>query len=163
MSDEVVVDSVVVDVPVVSREPSVFCDDEVTHEISVDIYFDPTQKNSIVAVRRSDSTEVPELKKKTEVFTFSQPKYDNLMDYRQSSSVFVGGSFRVDPIKFRQMLLLKNLIGWTVKGKDGNIVPIKKDEEGGFLSDDSIVYLNKIAPSVLDVVMALYEKKLLLA
>ncbi len=162
MSDAVVVDSVVSG-SVVNQEPSVFCDEEITHDISVDIYFDPAQKNSIVAVRKSDSTEVTELKKKTEVFTFSQPKYDSLMDYRQSSSVFVGGSFRVDPIKFRQMLLLKNLIGWTVKGKDGNIVPIKKDEEGGFLSDDSIVYLNKIAPSVLDVVMALYEKKLLLA
>ena len=168
MSDEVkaeVPESVNVPPMQIEKAPamSLFIEDNATISIDIDV-FTNNSDGTLALVRKADGT-IPEINGIThnkETFVFDYPKYDQIVDFRSACSVFVGGSFKTDQVKFRHMLILNNLRDWTLKDKEGNKIKIDK-EVGEMIGDETIKLVTKLPSGIWDVVMTNFEKKLLLA
>jgi flagellar motor protein MotB len=158
--------------PSQSDEPQVtyasfFVDKEKTYKIEVDILFDQ-KSGQILSVSKVglilDFSEFEYLNHTKEWFEFTQPTYDQMSNYRQRSQVYHRETNRmvVDGVRMRSFFLTWHLKDWSLKDGNGNKIELKVDEDGS-LSTDSFDMVFSLQPTLVDVVMTLFEKDILLS
>jgi len=96
-------------------------------------------------------------------FSFSLPNYEDMSTYRQRSSAYRREAQQVivDKIQLRNHLLVWHLKDWDITDETGKKVELKFDENGA-LSDESLGMVYALTPTLLDVVLTLFEKDILL-
>lgn len=167
-NEEVIAASEKVAVPVVEvQTPSFFIADDDRHRVEVDILFNPTN-GQIVSVSRAniglDFSTFQSLKHSTEWFEFSVPSYEDMATYRKHCSAFrqEAGKVLIDVIQLRNFILVWHLKDWSLRDKDGNKVTLSV-VPAGTLSDKSIKKVYSLPPTLIDVVLTIFEKDVLLS
>jgi hypothetical protein len=97
------------------------------------------------------------------IFEFSIPNYEDMSSYRQRSAVFrrEAGQTIVDKLQLRNHLLVWHLKGWNLTDDDGKKIPLTFDPNGS-MSEESLSLVYAMSPTLLDVVMTVFEKDVLL-
>jgi hypothetical protein len=97
------------------------------------------------------------------VFEFSVPNYEDMSTYRQRSSVYRREAQQVivDKLQLRNFMLVWHLKDWNLTDEDGKKVDLALDSNGS-LSEESLAMVYAISPTLLDVVMTIFEKEILL-
>lgn len=146
--------------------PSFFVETEKRHRIEVDILYDKASGNvlSISKVGLGvDFEQYPTLGHTVEWFEFTQPSYDDIATYRRNSQVFRREANRmvVDGIQMRNYFLVWHLKDWSLCGADGKKIELEHDSEGS-LSDESLEKVYELSPTLVDVVLTIYERDVIL-
>jgi hypothetical protein len=148
------------------KYPSFFVEPEKKHKIELDVLFDK-KTGKILSVSRTglgiDFEKFQYLGHVEEWVEFTQPTYDDIATYRQQASVFNqdAGKVLVDAVQMRNFLIMWHLKGWSLKNSDGSPVNLGHDEDGS-LSADSIKKVYELFPTLVDVIMTLFENEVLL-
>lgn len=145
---------------------SCFIDKDKRERIEVDILFDKKTGRVINVVKTNSGVNLSELTMygyRREWFDFACPSYDDLVTYRSRASKYDknAGMMIVDNLQIRMMYLVWLLKDWSLCDKDGKKIELAF-ERSGILSDESIDRVYKVAPSVLDMVLSLFESDVLL-
>lgn len=146
--------------------PSFFVDKDDRIDIEVDV-LSSQQDGRIVSISRKglgvDFDEFPYLNHSVAKFSFSAPTYDEMSSYRRRSAVFRNEAQQmvVDRVQLRNYFLVWHLRDWSLKNRDGSKVELEHDKEGS-LSDESMTKVYSVQPTLIDVVMTLFEKDMLL-
>lgn len=98
-----------------------------------------------------------------EWFEFSRPSYDEISSYRQKSMIFDKnlGRMLVDPVRMRNFLIIFHLKRWSVRGDDGQPIVLEFNDRGA-LDDESVKFIDKLHPTILDIVLSRFETEILL-
>lgn len=94
-------------------------------------------------------------------FYFTKPNFDDMSKYRQLSMYVdkISGKTIVNPFKLRNYIILNHLRRWEgVTDADGNDLELNLDPDGT-LSATTLDLIYNINPSIMDVVMSLFEQK----
>lgn len=94
-------------------------------------------------------------------FYFTKPNFDDMSKYRQLSMYVdkISGKTIVNPFKLRNYIILNHLRRWEgVTDADGNDLELNLDPDGT-LSAATLDLIYNINPSIMDVVMSLFEQK----
>ena len=146
--------------------PSFFVEEEDKHIVEVDILASKSD-GKIVSISRKgldiDFSEFGHLNHSLETFEFSIPTYDAMSTYRQRSAIFSNESNQmvVDRVQLRNFFLVWHLRDWSLRDRDGNKVELNHDEDGS-LDDGSMKRVYSVQPTLIDVIMTLFEKDMLL-
>jgi hypothetical protein len=83
--------------------------------------------------------------------------------YRQRSSIYRREAQQVivDKLQLRNFMLVWHLKDWNLTDEDGKKVALTLDSNGS-LSEESLAMVYAISPTLLDVVMTIFEKDVLL-
>lgn len=97
------------------------------------------------------------------VFEFSIPNYEDMSTYRQRSGVYRREAQQVivDKSQLRNFLLVWHLKAWNLTDDDGNKIDLNFDANGS-MSEESIAIVYSLSPTLLDVIMTVFEKDILL-
>ena len=98
-------------------------------------------------------------------FYFSKPNYDDISKYRQLSMYYDDSAKKtiVNPFKLRNYIILNHLKHWDgITDVDGNIINLELDIDGT-LKQSSLDLVYQMNPSVVDVVMTIFEQKAMLS
>jgi hypothetical protein len=153
------------DEPEEAHQPSFFIEDDDLIRVELDILFDKA-KGSLVSVSRKgllDPKDFEILGYTDEWFDFKPPTYEEMSNYRQRASVFRQDAARqlVDPVALRNYLIVWHLKAWSMKDRNGKIIELTHEDKGA-LSDESIKAVYKLNPTLLDVVITLFEKDMMM-
>lgn len=146
--------------------PSFFVEKEDRHDVEVDIL---ASKNDgkIVSISRHglglDFEQFDYLHHSVAKFEFSVPTYDEMSTYRQRSAAFRNDvqQMVVDRVQLRNFFLVWHLKDWSLKNRDGSKVELEHDDDGS-LSDASMKKVYSVQPTLIDIVLTLFEKDILL-
>ena len=96
-------------------------------------------------------------------FEFSLPTYEDMSTYRQRSTVWRREAQQsvVDKLQLRNFLLVWHLKDWSLTDAEGRRVALEQ-EDSGALTDASSARVYAANPTLLDVVLTLFEKDVLL-
>jgi len=146
--------------------PSFFVEKEDRHDVEIDI-LSSLNDGKLVSISRHglglDFEQFDYLHHSVEKFEFSIPTYDEMSTYRQRSAAFRNEvqQMVVDRVQLRNFFLVWHLKDWTLKDRDGKKVELEHDEDGS-LSDASMKKVYSIQPTMVDIVLTLFEKDILL-
>ena len=147
--------------------PSFFVRKTDRHKVEVDI-LSSKRDGRIMSVSRTGlgldfSKDFPYLRHDKAWFEFSLPNYEDMSTYRQRSATFRREAQQVivDKLNLRNHLMVWHLKDWSLTDDKGQKVPLEHDENG-MLTDDSQSKVYALNPTMLDVVMTLFEKDVLL-
>jgi hypothetical protein len=95
-------------------------------------------------------------------FDFTIPTYEDMSSYRTRCAVYRRevGQMLVDKLQLRNFILVWHLKDWSLTGKDGKI-DITHDQDGS-LNDASVKKAYSLHPTIIDVVLTIFEKDILL-
>ena len=148
-------------------KPSFFIKKTTRHIIEVDVLSDK-RDGRVVSMSRVGlgidfDQEFPFMVHSRLKFDFSVPNYEDMSTYRQRSGVYRREAQQVivDRIQLRNYLLTWHLKDWSMTDEDGNKIELKCDENGS-LSDESLALVYAITPTLMDVILTLFEKEILL-
>lgn len=147
--------------------PSFFVEPTDRVRVDVDVLWHPESGRPVSVSKVGIGArfeEIEYLKHTVEWFEFSIPGYEDVANYRQRSSVYrrEAGGMVVDRGQMRNFLLVWHLRDWSLRGRDGNKVPLVV-EEAGCLHDDSVKAAMSVPSGILDAVLSLLEKELMLS
>lgn len=97
------------------------------------------------------------------IFEFSIPNFEDMSTYRQRSSSYrrEAQQIIVDKLQLRNFLLVWHLKDWNLTDEDGKKIPLTFDPNGT-LSEESLAVVYSMSPTLMDVVMTIFEKDILL-
>lgn len=150
-----------------SAMPLFFVDAESRHRVEVDIMFSK-RDGRILSVSKTnvmvDFSEFDKLGHTKEWFEFTQPSYEELIEYRRRSAVFNAqmGQAIVDKTKLRDHYLVLHLKNWSLKDKDGNPVLLSHNLNGS-LDENSMAKVYNLSPVILDIVLTIFENDCLIS
>jgi len=96
-------------------------------------------------------------------FEFSVPNYEEMTTYRQRSASWKREAQQtiIDRLQLRNFLLVWHLKDWSLTDAEGKKVQLGH-EESGALADESVAKVYAVTPTLLDIVLTLFEKDILL-
>ena len=96
-------------------------------------------------------------------FTFSKPSYNQMNRYRNGSSEIERSSrtSMVNNLKLRDYFLIFHLKEWNMTDEEGNVIKLGF-EPNGALDDASEKIVYGLHPTILDVVLASFERQMVL-
>lgn len=147
--------------------PSFFVDSDSVHRVVVDILFNKRNGN-ILSVSKANIgmnfDQFDRLGHTVEWFEFTQPSYEEMVDYRRRSSSFSSqaGQVVLDKMKLRDHYLVLHLKNWSLRDKNGNPVVLEHNENG-ILKNESAARVYKLSPVILDVVLTIFENDILIS
>lgn len=96
-------------------------------------------------------------------FDFTMPGYEELSSYRQRCRVWSPESqqYLVDKIQMRNFFLVWHLKEWSLTDKEGKKVELTFDKDGS-LSPAAMKVVYGTHPTIIDVVLTVFEKDVLL-
>lgn len=99
--------------------------------------------------------------RKDYTFKFSKVSYDKLNRYRNRSLQYNAEdkTTTINTLKLRQFFLVWHLVDWNLQDEEGNKIPLKFDPNGA-LSDETLQLIYLLPSSLLDTVLATFEKKM---
>ena len=147
--------------------PSFFVKKDARHRVEVDI-LTSKKDGKVMSISRTGlgldfKKDFAYMRHEVEWFEFSLPNYEDMTTYRQRSSTWKREAQQtvIDKLQMRSFLLVWHLKDWSLKDEDGNKVGLEH-EEGGALTDSSMAKVYAVMPTLVDVVMTLFEKDVLL-
>jgi hypothetical protein len=150
-----------------AARPSFFVNKSVRHIVKMDVL---TGKDDgrVVSVSKSGlginfEADFPFMVHTELIFEFSIPNYEDMSTYRQRSSVYRRESEKmmVDKLQLRNFMLIWHLKDWNLTDENGKKIVLSFDSNGS-MSEESIAVVYAMSPTLLDVVMTVYEKDILL-
>lgn len=146
--------------------PSFFMKKTDRHRVEVDVL--SGKDGRIVSVSRTGlgldfDKDFKYLRHDVAWFDFSLPTYEDMSTYRKRSSTWRRDAQQtvVDRIELRNFLLVWHLKDWSLTDDEG--VKVKLDfDESGALSDECVAKVYAVNPTLVDVVLTLFEKEILL-
>ena len=146
--------------------PSFFVRKTDRHKVEVDIL--SGKDGRIVSVSRTGlgldfAKDFRYLRHDMAWFEFSLPTYEDMSTYRKRSSMWRRDAQQtvVDRLELRNFILVWHLKDWSLTDEDGKKVALEHDENGA-LSDECVARAYAVNPTLIDVVMTLFEKEILL-
>jgi hypothetical protein len=96
-------------------------------------------------------------------FDFSLPNYEDMSTYRQRSSAYrrEAQGVIVDKLQLRNFLLVWHLKDWSLTDESGNKVELNHEDTGA-LTDESVAKVYAVNPTLIDVVLTIFEKDILM-
>jgi hypothetical protein len=96
-------------------------------------------------------------------FDFTIPTYEDMSTYRTRCASFRKevGQMLVDRLQLRNYILIWHLKDWSLTDKDGKKMELITDTDGS-LSDASVKVVYALHPTIIDVVLTVFEKDILL-
>lgn len=146
--------------------PLFFIEDNAKNRITVDILYNK-KTGKLLSITKAglglDFSAYSEFGYSQEWFEFTQPDYEDLCSYRQRCSTYNKEAKQVllDGVQLRQFLLVWHLKDWSLKDKTGKKIELKHDTSGS-LADESMKQVYSVLPTLIDVVMTIFEKEILL-
>lgn len=151
----------------IAAKPSFFVKKSSRHKVIMDV-LTSKEDGRVVSVSKSGLgidfiKDFPFMVHSELVFEFSIPNYEDMSSYRQRSAVYRREAQQVivDKLQLRNFLLVWHLKDWNLMGEDGQKIALTFDVNGS-LSDESLAVVYAMSPTLLDVVMTVYEKDILL-
>lgn len=147
--------------------PSFFIEKSDRRRLEVDI-LSSKEDGKIMSVSRSGmgldfAKDFDYLRHDRAWFEFTVPSYEDMSTYRQRCAIFRKevGQMLVDRLQLRNFMLVWHLKDWSLIDKAGNKVELKHDEDGS-LNDESLKNVYSVHPTILDIVLTIFEKDILL-
>ena len=136
------------------------------HRIEVDVLCSKTDGKILSVARKGiglDYKEFDYLDHTEEWFEFTSASYEDISTYRQRCGVFRAEAQQVliDRLQLRNFLLIWHLKDWSLRTKDGKKVELTFDEDGS-LDEASTKRVYTLHPTLIDVVLTIFEKDILL-
>ncbi len=146
-----------------SVRPKLFHSSDETIDIAVTSYYDKRTGEYQFTIA-NNAAEQDIYIQQTNVFKFSRVPYDRLNLYRSQATRWSDAERRnmLDVSRLREYYWMFHLKGWDFMDDDGKPVPLAIDPDGT-VSDASLKILYSLPASMLDVVIALFERKMNLA
>lgn len=96
-------------------------------------------------------------------FEFTQPTYDKLNRYRQRSVKYDSAARAnvINNLAMRDFFIIYHLKEWNVQDGDGNKIQLEFDKNGA-MTDESLDKVYELHPSIIDIAMTAFERKVLL-
>jgi hypothetical protein len=146
------------------KRPSFFIQEDDRAKVEVDVMFEK-DTGKIVGVTKTGGMDLDllSISSTSEWFEFTIPSYDNMTTYRQRATRFDRELNRtiVDNMRLRNFLIVYHLKDWSMTDRDGNKIELTH-EENDALTNESIDQVYSIFPTLLDVVLTLYERDVLI-
>ena len=147
--------------------PSFFIDKVSKHRVEVDI-LSSKEDGKIVSVSRTGlgldfEKDFAYLRHSVAWFDFTIPTYEDMSSYRTRCATFRRevGQMLVDRLQLRNYILIWHLKDWSLVDNDGNKVELTHDKDTS-LSNDSVQKVYSMHPTIIDVVLTIFEKDILL-
>jgi len=148
--------------------PNLFVEDEDIIEIEVEVLFD-YKDGKVFSVARKGllSTAISEeslgLARVEYKAVFSPVNYDNLTMYRRAAQFYDPQSktMVINRQTMRNVIFVNHLKEWNVPGRNGQVVKLDHDDENGTLTVECANRIFKAIPSLIDVIMTIFEQKLM--
>jgi len=145
--------------------PKLFVKPENLIEVDVDVIFDPTNGDvySITQTGLFDMEKLDLLDCVSYYFKFKPVTYDNIQVYRKQASFYdsSAGDLVINRLTLRSLFLINHLKETNMVDENGKPIEIEIDKNTDVLSLSGVSELFKTIPALLDVVMTLFERKLL--
>jgi len=146
--------------------PQLFIKAEELINIDIEVVFDPYEGDiySISQPGMLDASQLESLKVAQYYFKFRPVTYDDMHKYRKEASVYdpKAGELIINRLQLRTFFLINHLRETNLVDSEGNKFVIEIDEETNNMSLQSIMQIFQTVPALLDVVMTLFERKLLI-
>jgi len=146
--------------------PSFFIDKVSKHRVEIDI-LSSKEDGKIMSVSRTGldldfEKDFAYLQHSVVWFDFTLPTYEDMSSYRTRCSTFRKevGQMLVDRLQLRNYLLVWHLKDWSLADKDGKVV-LNQDKDGS-LNSESVQKVYSLHPTIIDVVLTIFEKDILL-
>ena len=146
--------------------PSFFIEEGKRHRVEVDILCSK-KDGAILSVSRTglgiDYKDFTYLNHVKEWFEFTVPTYEDLSSYRQRCGIYRQEAQQVliDRLQLRNFLLVWHLKEWSLRKPDGTVVELGH-EPNKSLDDASMKAAYSVHPTIMDVVLTIFEKDILL-
>jgi hypothetical protein len=147
--------------------PSFFIDKTSTHRVEIDI-LSSKEDGKIMSVSRTGlglnfKEDFDYLLHTEQWFDFSLPTYEDMSTYRTRCASYHRevGQMLVDKLQLRNYILVWHLKGWSLQDAEGNPVELVHDKDGS-LSSDSMKWVYSLHPTIIDVILTIFEKDILL-
>ena len=147
--------------------PSFFMDKVSKHRVEVDI-LSSKEDGKIMSVSRVGlgldfEKEFDYLNHSLAWFDFTIPTYEDMSSYRTRCAIYRkdAGQMVVDRLQLRNFILVWHLKDWSLTDADGNKVELNHDPDGS-LDDASMKRAYSLHPTLIDVVLTIFEKDILL-
>jgi hypothetical protein len=147
--------------------PSYFVKKSDRHRVEVDI-LSSRKDGKIMSISRTGlgldfANDFSYLRHDVMWFEFSVPNYEDMTTYRQRAAVWrrEAQQLIIDKLQLRHFLLVWHLKDWSLTDETGAKVELKFDDNGA-LSDESLAKVYAVMPTLLDVVLTIFEKDILL-
>lgn len=147
--------------------PSFFVKKADRHVVEVDI-LSSKRDGRIMSVSRTGlgldfAKDFPYLTHSKVSFEFSLPNYEDMSTYRQRSATWRKEAQQVivDKLQMRNFFLVWHLKEWSLTDDKGEKVRLEHEDTGA-LTDESVAKVYAANPTLLDVVLTLFEKDILL-
>jgi hypothetical protein len=154
-------------VEVKATSPKLFVTEDEEIEVEVDVIFNRESGEILSVVIAELEIDVEKIKTifgyQRSKFVFTRPVYDKLNRYRQRATEFNSEAKLniINQSKMRDFFLVYHLKDWNIEDENGNKIELKF-EPNGSLTDETIDVVYGLHPSILDVVITSFERKLLL-
>jgi hypothetical protein len=146
--------------------PKLFIKKEELIDVDVEIIFDPDSGDlySITQPGLLDTTILESLQSVIYKFKFRPVSYDNMQNYRRQASFYdsQAGDLVINRLSLRSFFMINHLRETDMVDENGQPFKMIFDEENDNLSLETINKLYETVPALLDVVMTLFERKLLM-
>jgi len=149
------------------KVPKLFVSDEDNINVEVDVIFNAKTGDILSVVVAEVELDVEKIKSvfgyERYKFVFSRPTYDKLNRYRQRSMEYdaISKVNTINQLKLRDFFIVYHLKEWNIKDENGKGIGLQF-EPNGSLVDDTIDIVYGLHPSILDVVITSFERKMLL-
>jgi hypothetical protein len=150
-------------------KPIFFSKPEKLFRVEVEILSDPKNGNIQAIFLKQDIEKMVDLGRVSSFvhtshwFDFTLPNYEMMTDYRTRCQIFKDNSERpvIDSIRMRHLLIVRHLKQWSLTDENGEQSLLVKMNDGS-LTDESVVSIYALPPSLVDVVMSAFERDALL-
>jgi len=146
--------------------PKIFVKEEELVDIQVEIIFNPSDGDiySITQPGLLNTDILSTLDVVTYTYKFRPVSYDDMQKYRRQASAYDANrnELIVNRLQLRNFFLINHLRETDMVDENGQPFKLEIDEESNNLSLDSISKIFQTTPALMDVVMTLFERKLLL-
>jgi len=146
--------------------PSFFIDKASKHRVEIDV-LSSKQDGKIMSVSRTGleldfEKDFAYLQHNVAWFDFTLPTYEDMSSYRTRCAIFRRevGQMLVDKLQLRNYLLVWHLKDWSLTDKNGKVV-LNQDKDGS-LDNESVQKVYSLHPTIIDVMLTIFEKDILL-
>lgn len=140
--------------------PKLFHSSDETIDIAVTSYYDRNTGEYLFTLPEK-GTEQDTYIQQTNTFRFSRVPYDRLNLYRSQATRWNDAERRnmLDVSRLREYYWMFHLKGWDFMDDEGKAMPLVTDPDGT-VSDASLKTLYSLPATMLDVVVALFERRM---
>lgn len=146
--------------------PKLFIKKDELMNIEVEVVFDPYEGDiySISQPGMLNTSILESLKVVKYTFKFSPVSYDDMQKYRKRAATYdqKSGELVINRLELRNFFLINHLKETDLVDSEGKPFELKINPETNTIALESLIEIFQTVPALLDVVLTLFERKLLI-